>query len=45
MFKHNQNTTQIIIVASGKGGIGKSLLSLAIADLYDLSDQPLRLFQ
>jgi hypothetical protein len=36
---------QLLVVASGKGGIGKSLLSLAIADLFELNDRPLRLFQ
>lgn len=35
----------LIFVASGKGGIGKSLLSLAIADLFHLHDNPLQLFQ
>ena len=37
--------THIAIVASGKGGIGKSLLSLAIADLFDLNEQTLQLYQ
>lgn len=37
--------SKIIVVASGKGGIGKSLLSLAIADLFDLNEKPLQLFQ
>lgn len=37
--------TSILVVASGKGGIGKSLLSLAIADLFKLNDRRLRLFQ
>ena len=36
---------QLLVVASGKGGIGKSLLSLAIADLFELNDRPLRLYQ
>lgn len=36
---------KFLVVASGKGGIGKSLLSLAIADLFDLNTQPLQLFQ
>ena len=36
---------QILIVASGKGGIGKSLLSLAITDLFALNEQPIDLYQ
>lgn len=39
------SNTNIIIVASGKGGIGKSLLSLAIADLFSLNELPLQLYQ
>lgn len=35
----------IIIVVSGKGGVGKTLLSLAIADLYDLAGLPLDIVQ
>lgn len=36
---------KFFIVASGKGGIGKSLLALAIADLFELNNRLLRLFQ
>ena len=39
------SSPQLLVVASGKGGIGKSLLSLAIADLFELNDRPLRLYQ
>ncbi len=42
---NNINDAHILVVASGKGGIGKSLLSLAMADLFDLNEQPLQLFQ
>ncbi len=42
---NNINYARILVIASGKGGIGKSLLSLAMADLFDLNDQPLQLYQ
>tara|TARA_R110002110_G_scaffold98919_6_gene253034 strand:+ start:4785 stop:5609 length:825 start_codon:yes stop_codon:yes gene_type:complete len=41
----SQLHTKLITVASGKGGIGKSLLALALADLFELNNRPLRLFQ
>lgn len=41
----HQFLLQIIVIASGKGGIGKSLLSLVIADLFKLNDRLLQLYQ
>lgn len=43
-IQHYQNH-RIIVVASGKGGIGKSLLSLVIADLFYLIGKLLHLYQ
>lgn len=35
----------LIIVAGEKGGVGKSLISLALADIYQLNDRPLDVLQ
>ncbi|PCI37508.1 MAG: hypothetical protein COB46_13400 [Rhodospirillaceae bacterium] len=43
--QNNLHNNNILVVASGKGGIGKSLLSLAIADLFELNDKSLQLYQ
>jgi hypothetical protein len=37
--------SQLLFVLSGKGGVGKTLLSLLISDLYDLNDRPLDIIQ
>lgn len=36
---------QLLTSACGKGGIGKTLLSLVIKDLHDLNERPLSLYQ
>ena len=46
MAKTNEVTDQsVIIIASGKGGVGKSLLSLVLADLFELNSLPLDIYQ
>jgi len=42
---HSTPRGRIIVVASGKGGVGKSLLSLALADLFELNTLPLDIYQ
>ena len=42
---NNYVKPSILAVASGKGGIGKSLLSLAITDLFHLNNRQLWLYQ
>lgn len=37
--------TQLVIVASGKGGVGKSTLATLVADLWTLAGQPFQPFQ
>ncbi len=37
--------TQLVVVASGKGGVGKSTLATLVADLWTLAGQPFQPFR